>query len=82
MIEIRNAVTELVRAGLRAVADARPERLARKIVDARRNGIPVLAAVGAREAVSESVSLRWRDGRQASMPIGEATAVLQADATR
>ena len=75
-------VAELAGAGLRAVADARPERLARKIVDARRNGIPVLAAVGAREAASETVSLRWRDGKQASMPIGEAMAALLADATR
>jgi threonyl-tRNA synthetase len=76
------AAAELERAGLRAVADTRPERLARKIVDARRNGIPVLAAVGAKEAASGSVALRWRDGRQASMAVGAAATALLADGTR
>jgi threonyl-tRNA synthetase len=38
----------LVAAGYRAVADVRPERLARKVVDAREAGVPLLAAVGAR----------------------------------
>ncbi len=67
-------------AGLRVRLDARPERLARKIVEAREQAIPVLAAVGAREEQAGAVSLRRRDGSQAVLPLGEAAARFAAEA--
>jgi threonyl-tRNA synthetase len=65
---------------LRVRLDARPERLARKIVEARELAVPVLAAVGAREERAGTVSLRRRDGSQAVLPLGEAAARLAAEA--
>jgi threonyl-tRNA synthetase len=67
-------------AGLRVALDARPERLSRKIVDAREDGVPVLAAIGAREARDGTVALRFRDGRQESMPLAGAIARLRTEA--
>lgn len=55
--------------GYRAIADIRPERLAKKIVDAREAGIPILLALGAREAESGQVSLRRPSGEQAVMDL-------------
>ena len=56
-------------ANLRAVFDDRPERLERKIVDAREQRIPVFITVGARDQRDETVSLRLRDGTQNTFPI-------------
>lgn len=67
-------------AGLRVALDARPERLSRKIVDAHGDGVPVLAAIGAREARDGTVALRFRDGRQESLPLAAAIARLSAEA--
>ena len=67
-------------AGLRVALDARPERLSRKIVDAHADGVPVLAAIGAREARDGTVALRFRDGRQESLPLAAAIARLEAEA--
>jgi threonyl-tRNA synthetase len=67
-------------AGLRVRLDDRPERLARKIVDARGQAVPVLAAVGTREERAGSVSLRRRDGTQAVLPLAEAAARLAGEA--
>jgi threonyl-tRNA synthetase len=67
-------------AGLRVALDARPERLSRKIVDAHADGVPVLAAIGAREARDGTVALRFRDGRQDSLPLAAAIARLEAEA--
>jgi threonyl-tRNA synthetase len=58
-------------AGLKAVFDDRPERLERKIVDAREQRIPVFITVGARDQRDETVSLRLRDGTQNTLPIHE-----------
>jgi threonyl-tRNA synthetase len=58
-------------AGLRAVFDDRPERLERKIVDAREQRIPVFITVGARDERNETVSLRLRDGTQSTFPMLE-----------
>ncbi len=58
----KSVVDRLVAAGYRAVADVRSERLVRKVVDAREAGVPLLAAVGAREAASDQITLRRRDG--------------------
>lgn len=73
----RRVVERLAEADLRAAIDARPERLPRKIVDARERGFPLLLAVGAREAASGTVALRWRDGAQESLPLEEAASRLQ-----
>ncbi len=67
-------------AGLRVALDARPERLSRKIVDAHADGVPVLAAIGAREARDGTVALRFRDGGQESLPLAAAIARLEAEA--
>jgi threonyl-tRNA synthetase len=71
---------ELAGAGLRAALDIRPERLGRKIVDARQAGIPVMGAVGALEAEAGTVALRWRDGGQEVLPVADAARLLVARA--
>jgi len=78
----KSVVDRLVAAGYRAVADVRPERLARKVVDAREAGIPLLAAVGAREAGGDQVTLRRRDGAQEVMTVEAAIAALRDEAFR
>jgi threonyl-tRNA synthetase len=70
------------KADFRVALDVRAERLPRKIMDARENGIPLLIAVGAREAKSETVSLRYRDGRQSTLPLAEAMESLRSEAFR
>lgn len=70
----------LAGADLRAVTDTRTERLSRKIVDAREAGIPILLAIGAREAEDGTVSLRRRDGDQQVMPLGAVANALSTEA--
>jgi threonyl-tRNA synthetase len=72
----------LTGAGYRVAFDRRPERLSRKILDARAAGIPLLLALGAREQAAESVSLRRRDGRQESLPLAAVADALRAEAFR
>jgi threonyl-tRNA synthetase len=67
--------------GYRTVIDVRAERLSRKVVDAREAGIPILLAVGAREARDGTVCLRRRDGEQEVLPIGAAAHALRAEAS-
>jgi threonyl-tRNA synthetase len=75
-------VTDALEAeGLRVALDIGPERLPRKIVEAREAAIPVLLAVGAREARDVTVSVRDRDGKQESLPLDAALARLKAAAT-
>jgi threonyl-tRNA synthetase len=69
-------------ADFRVALDIRPERLPRKIVDARESGIPLLIVVGAREAKDEAVSLRYRDGRQSVLPLAKAIDTLRPEAFR
>jgi len=69
-------------AEFRVALDIRAERLPRKIVDARESGIPVLIAVGAREAKDGTVSLRYRDGRQDVLPLAAAIEALRPEAFR
>lgn len=64
-------------AGLRPALDLGPERMGRKIVAAHELGVPVFAAVGAREAAAGTVSLRERDGRQEVLPLAAAVARLR-----
>jgi threonyl-tRNA synthetase len=70
------------RAEFRVALDVRSERLPRKIVDARENGIPLLVAVGVREARDGTVSLRYPDGRQSILPLTEAIEALRPEAFR
>jgi threonyl-tRNA synthetase len=72
----------LVAAGYRAALDRRPERLARKILDARTQAIPLLLALGPREAASGSVALRRRDGSRETLPLAALIAALRAEAFR
>jgi threonyl-tRNA synthetase len=75
-----HVAAQLDAAGLRVITDSRSERLSRKIVDAREAGIPILLAVGAREAEEASVSLRRLGGQQQVMPLEAAAAALRAEA--
>lgn len=68
--------------GYRVAVDRRPERLPRKIVDAHALGIPILLALGRREAAEESVALRRRDGRQESLKLARLDEALRAEAFR
>ncbi len=67
---------------IRAVLDDRAETLARRIVDSRTAGIPILMAVGAREQRDGTVSVRVRHGRPEVLPLDDAIARLKADAVR
>ncbi|MGH8781750.1 threonine--tRNA ligase [Paraburkholderia sp.] len=71
--------TNLADAGLRVLPDLRAERLPRKIVDARAYRVPVMAIVGAREAADGSVTLRRRDGMQATLNLDDAIARLREE---
>jgi threonyl-tRNA synthetase len=67
-----------ISAGLRASVDVRSESLARKVADSVSLGIPVVAAVGAREAVNGTVTLRWPDGTKEVLYLEAAAARLSA----
>ena len=70
----------LAGAGYRTALDLRPERLARKILDARAQAIPLLLALGRREAAAERVALRRRDGGSESLPLAGLAESLRAEA--
>ena len=69
-------------AGLRPALDVRPIRLPRKIVYAHAAGIPLLAAVGAREAKSGSIALRGAGAENEVMTIDAALERLRPEAFR
>lgn len=77
----QSVANELEDAEVRAIADTRPERLSRKIVDAREAGIPILMAVGNREQADNSVSMRWRDGSQEVCTVTDALSRLRREAS-
>jgi threonyl-tRNA synthetase len=52
--------------GVRVLLDNRPERLEKKIVDAREKQVPILVVAGSRDERDRTISIRWRDGRQAT----------------
>ncbi|HIP79493.1 MAG TPA: threonine--tRNA ligase [Kiloniellaceae bacterium] len=58
---------DLSATGLRAVADIRPERLGKKVMDARNLGIPGFAVVGPEEVARGSVALRLGRGPSADL---------------
>ncbi len=70
---------ELESEGYRLVTDNRPERLPKKIVDARNAGIPIVIVVGRREARDGTVSLRHRDGTQQVLKATAVAGLLKAD---
>ncbi len=73
---------DLLGCDFRTVTDNRNERLSRKIMDAREAGIPILMAVGKREAADGTVSLRRRDGAQEVLSVEEAAVELKPEAFR
>jgi threonyl-tRNA synthetase len=64
-------------AGIRAVLDGRPERLEKKIVDAREKQVPTLVAVGPRDERDRTLSVRARDGRQSVLALTEGVEYLR-----
>ena len=69
-------------ADYRVMTDLRPERLGRKVVDAHHAGTPLVGVVGSAEAAEGTVALRWRDGRQETMPAAMAVECLRGEAFR
>jgi threonyl-tRNA synthetase len=65
--------------GLRTVLDDRGETLSRRVVYAFESGIPVFAAVGARDEQDGTVALRRRSGRPVTMPVVEAARQLKLE---
>ncbi|RAS20408.1 threonine--tRNA ligase [Paraburkholderia bryophila] len=64
-------------AGIRALVDSRPERLEKKIVDAREKQVPLLVVVGSRDERDRTISIRQRDGQQATSPLSDGVAHLR-----
>ncbi|MFM0739265.1 threonine--tRNA ligase [Paraburkholderia xenovorans] len=70
-------VQALEEAGIRVVQDSRPERLEKKIMDARERQIPILVALGSRDERDGTVSIRERDGQQQTLVLEEGVAWLR-----
>ncbi|NPT44625.1 threonine--tRNA ligase [Paraburkholderia sp. 1N] len=66
--EVMQALEE---AGIRALLDSGPERLEKKIVDAREKQVPILVAVGSRDERDRTISIRLRDGQQSTLALAE-----------
>jgi len=64
-------VQALEEAGVRAVLDDRPERLEKKIFDAREKQVPVFVAVGPRDERDQTLSIRERDGQQTVLALAD-----------
>ncbi|WP_299617079.1 threonine--tRNA ligase [Pelagibius sp.] len=73
-------VAELKAAGLRAVADVRQERLAKKVHDARQLGIPAFLAVGAQEVANGTAALRREEGGPLKIPREELVVHFEKEA--
>jgi len=61
----------LRKARIRVDLDARPERVGRKIAEARTRRVPYMAVVGGREAEAGTVQVRNRAGEQTTEPLEE-----------
>jgi threonyl-tRNA synthetase len=70
-------VQALEDAGVRTVLDGRPERLEKKIVDAREKQVPILVALGSRDERDRTISVRLRDGRQSTFAFAEGVEYLR-----
>src|SRR5262245_25251053 len=76
----QQVLARLRAAGFRAAADLRAEKIGAKIRDAQLEKIPVMLVVGAKEAESQSVSVRDRHaGDLGAMPLDQALDQLQAE---
>ncbi|MGQ9370815.1 threonine--tRNA ligase [Azospirillum sp. A39] len=79
----RGVARRLDAAGYRVAVDERPERLARKIVDVRESGVPILAVVGEREEEAGTVAFRrLPDGRAESVGVAGLIERLRPEAFR
>lgn len=68
----QQVVAQLKQLGLRAEVDLSNERLGKLIRNAEKDKIPVMAVVGAKEAESNSLSIRTRaSGELGSLPVSE-----------
>ena len=74
-------VQALEEAGVRVVLDDRPERLEKKIYDAREMQVPIFVAVGPRDERDQTISIRERDGQQVVLAIAEGVERLRHAAT-
>ncbi len=74
----QHVLGQLHNAGFRASTDLRAEKIGAKIRDAQLEKIPVMLVVGAKEAESQAVSYRDRQGGDlGAMPLGEALSPAQ-----
>jgi threonyl-tRNA synthetase len=64
----RSVQEKLQSAGVRVELDERSERLSAKIRDAQLEKMPYMLVVGDKEAETESVNVRHRDGSQTTVP--------------
>jgi threonyl-tRNA synthetase len=77
----QEVVAELGRAGLRAEADLRNEKINYKVREHSLAKIPVILAAGKREVAERTVALRRLGAQsQTSLPLAEAVAQLLAEA--
>ena len=73
----REVAAQLLQAGLRVQADARNEKIGRKIREAEMSKIPAMLVVGAREVEASTVTVRRHGGEdQGSMSVAEFQARL------
>ncbi len=78
---VREVVEALGAAGLRAEADIRNEKINYKVREHSLGKVPVILALGLKEVEGRTVSLRRLGAEhQAVLPLGEATALLAAEA--
>jgi threonyl-tRNA synthetase len=71
-LEYARCVADRLRAArIRVDLDSRPERVGKKIAEARTRRIPYMAVVGGREAEAGTVQVRNRAGEQSSEPLEE-----------
>ncbi len=79
---VQEAVTALRRAGIRAEADARNEKINYKVREHSLAKVPVILAVGHREVEARSVSLRRLGEKQSQvLPLDEVVKMLPQEAT-
>jgi threonyl-tRNA synthetase len=63
-------------AGIRAACYGGAETLSRRIVAAHAAAVPVMAILGRREKASRTITLRERDGAQATLSWADAATAL------
>lgn len=76
----REALQALEDVGLRTALDSRPERLEKKIVDAREQRVPFLVVLGSRDERDRTMSIRLRNGEQVTLAFEQGVEYLVAAA--